>query len=103
LSLTSLAPFLAPPPAEADDPDLGAAFSALAGATGSGLDVGGWNSTGAGGWNSAAGTAGAAGATGVAGLGGFRSPAPRPPGELSLDALSAGALALEVLSFDSLS
>jgi len=100
LSLASLAPFLGPPPAEADDPDLGAAFSALAGATGSGLDVGAWNSTGAGGWNSAAGTAGAAGA---AGLGGFRSPAPRPPGELSLDALSAGALAVEVLSFDSLS
>jgi hypothetical protein len=100
LSLASLAPFLAPPPAEADDPDLGAAFSALAGATGSGMDVGAWNSTGAGGWNSAAGTAGVAG---VAGLGGFRSPAPPPPGELSLDALSAGALALEVLSFDSLS
>jgi hypothetical protein len=95
-----LAPFLAPPLAEADEPDLEAAFSARGGATGSGLAVGGWNSTGAGAWNSAAGTAGATGATGP---GGFRSPAPRPPGVSSLDALSAGALALDVLSFDSLS
>jgi hypothetical protein len=91
-----LALFLAPP-ADADEPDAGAWLSARDGATGSGLDVGGWNSTGAGGWNSAAGT------TGAAGLGGFRSPARRPPGELSPDAPSAGALALEVLSFDSLS
>jgi hypothetical protein len=97
-SLASLAPFLAPPE-DPGEPDTGAWLSARDGAAGSGLAVGGWNSTGAGGWNSAAGTAGAAGPPWL------RSPAPRPPGELSLDALSldalsAGALALEVLSFD---
>src|SRR5690348_6256272 len=99
-SLASLAPFLVPPADAADEPDAGAWLSARGGATGSGRDVGGWNSTGAGGWNSAAGTTGA---TGAAGLGRFRSPTLGPPGELSVDAPSAGALALEVLSFDSLS
>jgi hypothetical protein len=95
-SLASLAPFLVPPE-DPGEPDAGAGLSARGGAAGSGRAVGGWNSTGAGGWNSAAGIAGAAGTPWL------RSPAPLPPGELSLDALSAGALALEVLSFDSLS